>query len=114
MSKMSELAAVLDELAEVGGTLIACGEDVVKAVRAIQACFSSEDTESAPEPPTVEPEPKTYTKEEVRAMLANLSQAGYRGEAKALVKKYSGGGSLSDVDPARYAELVAEAEALHA
>ena len=115
MSRMSELSATLDELSEVGRALISCGESLVSAVRDVQACFTSEE---APEPPTEaelpEPEPKTYTKVEIRALLADLSQAGFRSEAKALVKKYSGGGTLSDIDPAKYAELAAEAEALHA
>lgn len=114
MSKMSELSATLDELSEVGRTLIDCGEDLVKAVRAVQACFSSDETEPVPEPPAEEPEPKVYSKEDIRAMLAGISQAGFRSEAKALVKKYSGGGTLSDIDPARYAELAAEVEAIHA
>ena len=116
MSKMSELSATLDELSEVGRTLIACGEDLVKAVCSVQACFTSDEAEPVPEPLAEEtaPESKTYSKEDVRAMLAELSQAGFRSEAKGLVKKYSGGGTLSDIDPARYAELAAEVEALHA
>ena len=60
-----------------------------------------------------QPAPKTYTKEEVRAILADLSQNGFRSEAKTLVRKYSDGGSLTDIDPAKYPDLVAEAEALH-
>lgn len=39
-------------------------------------------------------------------MLADLSQSGHRDEAKALVKKYADGGSLTDIDPARYPDLV--------
>ena len=67
--------------------------------------------------PATEPEPappKAYTKEEVRAILADLSQNGFRNEAKALVRKYSDGGSLTDIDPANYPDLVAEAEGYHA
>ena len=134
MSRMSELALTLDELTEVGQRLVACGEDLIKAASRVKDCFSADEDaepasakapgrrraakapepeqhpESGPEPEPEQPAPKTYTKEEVRALLADLSQAGFRAEAKALVKKYSGGGSLTDIDPARYPELVQEAK----
>ena len=131
MSKMSELALTLDDLMEVGQRLVACGEDLIKAAARVKDCFSADgeeaskpakapgrrkaakapesDLEPAAEPVPEEPAPKTYTKEEVRAMLADLSQGGHRDEAKALVKKYADGGSLTDIDPARYPELVEEA-----
>lgn len=70
-----------------------------------------QEPEKAPEPEA--PAPKTYTKEEVRAMLADLSQSGHRDEAKALVKKYADGGSLTDIDPARYPDLVQEVRDCH-
>ena len=85
MSKMSELSQMLDEM-------IACGEGMIKAANAIKDIFSS--TEEAPEkkepkstkkatkasePAKVKetPEP-TYTKEDVRAVLASKSAAGYK------------------------------------
>ena len=119
MSKMSELATALDEMAEVGRTLITCGESLLKAAAHVRDCFTEDTPSAAEEPaPVTEPvaetpAPKTYTKEEVRAILADLSQNGFRNEAKALVRKYSDGGSLTDIDPAKYPDLVAEAEALH-
>ena len=119
MSKMSELAAVLDEMTGVGRTLIACGESLLKAAAHAQDCFTEDASAAVEEPAPVtesvaeKPAPKAYTKEEVRAILADLSQNGFRNEAKALVRKYSDGGSLTDIDPAKYPDLVAEAEALH-
>ena len=136
MSKMSELSTSLDELTEVGRRLMSCGEDLIQAAARVKECFS-DDTEEEPKPakapgrrraakavepeqepePAAEPEtpaPKTYTKEEVRAMLADLSQSGHRDEAKALVKKYAGGGSLTDIDPARYPDLVQEVQDCYA
>ena len=67
-------------------------------------------TENEPAPPAAEPEAPApaMTKEEARAMLADLAQSGYREEAKALVAKYAGGGSFSDIDPQRYPELAEE------
>ena len=64
---------------------------------------------------TISPSATVYSawKEEVRAMLADLSQSGHRDEAKALVKKYADGGSLTDIDPARYPDLVQEVQNCH-
>ncbi|HHT14502.1 MAG TPA: hypothetical protein GXZ86_01350 [Clostridiales bacterium] len=119
MSKMNKLATVLDEIAEVGKTLITCGEDLMRAAANIRECFATDESSASSSARIVqesEPIPvssKAYTKEDVRALLANLSQSGFRNEAKALVRKYSNSGSLSDILPEKYAELVAEAEALH-
>ena len=123
MSKMSELSLTLDELAETGRKLIECGEQLTKTALSIQECFTGpepEETGSAPEKapehtaeiiPSKVPQAKTYTKEEVRELLARKSVEGFREQAKALVKKY-GGGSLTDIDPASYPDLVKETEAL--
>ena len=121
MSKMSELATTLDDLTRVVKVVITCGEDVLRAVAHVREFFSGNDNAvpklqepvKAAEPVAETPAPKAYTKEEVRAILADLSQNGFRNEAKALVRKYSDGGSLTDIDPAKYPDLVAEAEALH-
>ena len=119
MSKMSELATTLDDLTRVVKAVITCGEDLLKAAAHVRDCFTEDTPAAADEPvPVTEPvaetpAPKAYTKEEVRAILADLSQNGFRNEAKALVRKYSDGGSLTDIDPAKYPNLVAEAEALH-
>lgn len=123
MSKMSELSLTLDELAETGRRLIECGEQLTKTALSIRECFTGPEPEEAdsaqekvPEhtaeiiPPKV-PQAKTYTKEEVRELLARKSVEGFREQAKALVKKY-GGGSLTDIDPASYPDLVKEAEEL--
>ena len=124
MSRMSELAAALDDLTEIGRQLAETGNGLIRAAARVKECFSGdEETEPVREPekaqepaqePEAEPAPKTYSKEEVRVLLADMSQAGFRAEAKALVKKYSDGGSLTDIDPARYPELVEEAKSYHA
>ena len=115
MSKMSELATTLDDLTEVGHRLVACGEDLIRVTSRVKDCFTDDSAEVQPQESVEaqEPAPKAYTKEEVRAMLASLSQSGFRAEAKALVKKYSNGGSLTDIAPADYPELVKEAEQYH-
>ena len=72
-------------------------------------------TETQPEAPasTKEPEPKTkpVTLEQVRAVLADKSQQGLTADVRALLEKY-GAPKLSQIDPASYAALLADAENL--
>ena len=56
-------------------------------------------------------EPKPLTLERVRAALAEKSRAGHTSEVKALLIKH-GADKLSDIDPAEYPALLAEAEVL--
>ena len=73
---------------------------------------------SEPEPNTDTPaepvtEGKTYTKEEVRAMLsqkAKIDGCKYKVEVKELVAKYSSDGTLTKVPEDKYSELMAELE----
>lgn len=51
------------------------------------------------------------TLEDVRAVLGQKSQAGMTDEVRELIRKY-GGTRLSDIDPAQYKALLAEAEVL--
>lgn len=116
MSKMSELSQVLDDL-------ISCGEKMIQTANAIKECFT-EQAEPAEEPKkktpkkeskAPEPEAPSYTKEDVRALLAaKANEAGgqFKAQLKAIVKKYSGGGSLTDVPAESYPALVEEVEGL--
>lgn len=63
------------------------------------------------EPPVEKPETKPLTLEQVRAALAEKSRAGHTSEVKALLIKH-GADKLSDIDPAEYPALLAEAEVL--
>ena len=54
---------------------------------------------------------KPLTLEQVRAALAEKSRAGHTSEVKALLIKH-GADKLSDIDPAEYPALLAEAEVL--
>lgn len=99
MSKMSELSQVLEEM-------IACGEGMIKAANAIKEIFSS--TEEAPAVPESAP---SYTKEDVRGILAAKSAAGFKKEVKELLEKY-GAQQLKQVDPKDYAALIKEAEVI--
>lgn len=118
MSKMSELSQVLDEM-------IACGEGMIKAANALRDIFSS--TEEAPVKAAVKtvktvikqepvdatedkPAP-TYTKEDVRGVLAAKSAAGFKKEVKELLEKF-GAQQLKQLDPKDYAAVLKEAEVI--
>lgn len=116
MSTMKELSMILDDM-------ITAGNNMVNAAEALKAYYSStEETPSKPEKKESGPEAakppkadKEYSKEDVRALLsAKASEADgkYKATVKDLVKKYADGGTLKDVDPAQYAALVAELEAV--
>lgn len=96
---MSELSQLLDEM-------IACGEGMIKAANAMKDIFSS--TEKTPA--TLEAAP-SYTKEDVRGILAAKSAAGFKKEVKELLEKYDAQ-QLKQVDPKDYAALLKEAEVI--
>lgn len=113
MSKMSELSMVIDEM-------IACGEGLIKAATQLKELFSTDNDseQKTPVQPKTEPLPKkeetpskTYTKEDVRGILASKSAKGYGKEVKALLSKY-GADKLSTLSPGHYASVVSEAEVI--
>ena len=109
MGKVSELAGLLEELIVSGKALYDCAQNLIQIAQSIRNLFSS-DTIEMEEPMEELPQARTFTKEEVRSILAGLAQNGYREESKALVRKYADGGSLADVPPESYADLLREAE----
>lgn len=58
-----------------------------------------------------EPSAKAVTLEQVRAVLADKSQQGFTADVRTLLEKY-GAPKLSQIDPANYAALMADAELL--
>ena len=113
MGKMSELAAELAELKR-------CGEVLIGLSETLTEMFSGADEEpaaetKAEEKPAKKTEKKQKAKEvtlaEVRAVLAEKSRQGHTGEVKELLAKY-GADKLSGVDPAKYTDIMKEAEVL--
>ena len=114
MGKMNELSQAIDSLITFGETLIETG-------RALKAFYSTEEeakpaAEAAPkkEAPAAE-KPKTYSKEDVRGLLAakaNAADGKFKATVKALVQKYGNGGTLKDIPAESYPELVKELEGL--
>lgn len=109
MSKMSRLAAELNELKHCGETLISIAETLTELFSA----FSDEpEAQPVPEakPEPVKPE-KTYSFTDVRGILADKSRQGHTVAVKDLLRKY-GAEKLSDLAPEYFAAIVADVEAL--
>ena len=69
-------------------------------------------SEKEPEPKkTGKPKKKEITIEEIRAVLAEKSQAGLTAEVREIIKKY-GGSKLSEIAPEHYADILKGAEGL--
>lgn len=91
---MAELDAALTVLTDLSSAMLETVENIRKMFCA-----------------TPEPEPKTYTIEEVRALLLQKRRDGFRNEVKALLTAH-GAERLTDIDPGEYAAMMKEAEAI--
>ncbi|WP_418790938.1 rRNA biogenesis protein rrp5 [Phosphitispora sp. TUW77] len=88
--------------------------DSVQAIAEAVALNEPAETVQPETPaPSKEKKPavKAVTLEEVRAVLAEKSHDGFTAEVRSLLEKY-GASKLSEIDPAKYAALLADAEAL--
>ena len=95
---MSDMAATIEELR----TAAAAIND---AANWLSEMFSGAgDAEPAPAEPAL-------TLEQVRAVLADKSRQGHTAEIRSLLQKY-GAAKLSQIDPAHYKALLADAEVL--
>lgn len=132
MGKMKELSTILDSMAECGIALVtsanalkdlcenivSCGNTLQAAATSLKDFYSSVTEEPTPALPTqktasapIKKEEKTYTLEEVRAILSAKSKAGYREQVKGLISK-RGVDNLTKLDASEYSSLVKEAEEL--
>ena len=99
MSKMSELDLCVIELRSAAQSLNSVADSLT-------SLFSGSQPESS-----VQPESKPLTLEDVRAVLAEKSRNGHTAKIRELLEKH-GAAKLSEIDPKKYAALVAEAEVL--
>lgn len=122
MSRMKLLLDVVADLRSLADSLQAVADAAVqggqeqpdqgreeKPVQKPEKKSAAKEMEPLAEVPA--PEAKPLTLEEVRAALAEKSRAGHTAEVKALLIKH-GADKLSDIDPAEYPALLAEAEVL--
>jgi len=101
MSKMSELTAEIAELRK-------CAETIIGIADSFTEMFSGNDEPANISNPTAEP---VFTLEAVRAVMADKSRNGHTAQIRSLLQKY-GASKLSEIDPANYKALLAEAEVL--
>ena len=122
MSKIKLLLDVVSDLRSLADSLQAVADAVAQGGQEQPDQTTEEKPAQEPEKkttakkqePSVEtpvPESKSLALEQVRAALAEKSRAGHTSEVKALLIKH-GADKLSDIDPAEYPELLAEAEVL--
>ena len=110
MSKVKEMAMTIEDLR-------AAAAAINEAADWLAAQFSGNTDEAAvPTPAAPAPAPAEEKKpelklEDVRAVLAEKSRAGYTAEVRALLQKY-GATKLSLVDPKDYEALLKDAEVL--
>ena len=114
MNEMSDLVRQIDDLAVIGRTISEVGASVIRDVDRMRACLPAVCLAAAPPEKSDDwARVPSYKLEDVRAALQMLIDAGLRKEAKDLVKKFSNSGTLKDVAPERYADLMEEVAGLH-
>ena len=116
MSKMKLLLDVVSDLRSLADSLQAVADAVAQGGQEQPDQTTEEKPTQKPDKKNVakqveKAEPKPLTLEQVRAALAEKSRAGHTSEVKALLIKH-GADKLSDIDPAEYPALFAEAEVL--
>lgn len=99
MSKMSEMDATIKEL-----------RDIASSVNSIANWMAEQFSGNEPEPESATADP-VLTLEQVRAVLADKSRAGFTAQIRSLLQKH-GAAKLSEIDPSHYADLLREAEGL--
>ena len=114
MSKMSELSMVLQKLKECGEKLVSISEKLTEIFSGTEEKEPEKKKETSkkkgPEAKS-EDQTKKYTFTEVRTFLADKSRAGHTAEVKKILAAH-GADKLSELDPAEYAAVMAEAEVL--
>ena len=120
MSKMKLLLDVVSDLRSLADSLQAVADAVAQGGQEQPDQTTEERPAQEPEKetaakkeetPVEKPKSKPLSLEQVRAALAEKSRAGHTAEGKALLIKH-GADKLSDIDPAEYPALLAEAEVL--
>ena len=104
MCKTSELALVIEGLRSAAAALCSVAENLstLLADQTEQCVTSTQITQKAEKPLTLEA---------VRAVLAEKSRDGHTADIRALLEKH-GAPKLSEIDPDKYAALLADVEAL--
>ncbi|MFP1714779.1 hypothetical protein ACLD5O_01245 [Gardnerella leopoldii] len=87
-------------------------KDLENLTAHLKALFDESNvSKEKPSKPVEEAKQNTVSLEQVRAVLAKLSQHGKTAEVKALIVKF-GANKLSELDESKYAELLEEAKGM--
>lgn len=97
MSKMSEMAATIEELRSAAAS-------INEVANWLAQQFSTTEEAKTPEKPAL-------SLEQVRAVLAEKSRAGHTAAIRTLLQKY-GASKLSGIDPQHYEALLQEVDVL--
>lgn len=104
---MSKIKLLLDVVSDM--------RSLADSIQAVAEVMADNEPVETKEPTTTVKEPKPKKKEitleEVRAKLAEKSQAGLTAEVREIIKKY-GGSKLSEVDSKHYANMLKDVEVL--
>jgi len=92
------------------GELRSAAQSLNSVADSLTALFSNDESATAVQP-TPAPNPKPISLEQVRAVLAEKSRDGHTAKVRALLEKH-GASKLSEIDPGKYAALLAAAEVL--
>jgi hypothetical protein len=88
--------------------------DVASGLRSLAKtlqALAEADADGAGSPAKTPDEPKALTLEQVRSVLAEKSRDGHTDKIRSLLEKH-GAAKLSEIDPAKYAALLADAKEL--
>lgn len=105
MSKMSDMAATIEELRNAAAAIT----DVANWLA--EMFSTTADVDEAQESEPVSPPEPALTLEQVRAVLADKSRKGHTAEIRTLLQKY-GASKLSGIDPVHYNALLGDVEVL--
>lgn len=106
MVNNDKLLCVITDLKNLAASLQALAEVMPDSEQIKEIHEATKETVSEKEPTE-----KKVTLEQVRTVLAEKSHDGFTAEVRTLLLKY-GGKKLSEIDPVKYAALLADAEEL--
>ncbi|WP_294143843.1 rRNA biogenesis protein rrp5 [uncultured Clostridium sp.] len=107
---LDAMAAVITDIRSLADNLQTLVE-VISEKETVEKPVAKKPKKNTVKEVAAEPEEKSLTLEDVRAVLADKSRKGHTSEVKALLIKH-GADKLSEIDPSKYAALLADAEVL--
>ncbi|MEE0914548.1 MAG: DNA ligase [Ruminococcus sp.] len=111
MGKTSELSILIDELKYCGETLIGISQGLSELFSGAAENQKSDEPTTVTEEQSKTAEEKVLTLEEVRAVLAEKSRAGFTVQIREILVKH-GAEKLSAVNPSEYEAVLKEVEVL--